>query len=84
VGKYDSLREPPNNDIVGRRYVKALSTFVYSEDFVIIIRGLVPCPECGHTLDKNFNADAWVCSECETTWSNQELLKAIVDGCLYT
>lgn len=80
MGKYDCLREQPNDDIVGVRRTRELSCSVLSKDHVRIILGLVPCPECGNILDIDFIKSKWNCPRCETAWSSPELIEAVDSG----
>lgn len=78
MSKYGELEEEDlGDDIVGVRYVKELTSAVFDGVHNRIIQGLVDCPECGTTLNKNYIRDTWECGGCGTKWTSIDLLSAI-------
>ena len=51
--------------------------FQDSDDRVFIIRGLLACPDCGSTLDKDFNTGLWNCYSCRSVYDTASLVAKI-------
>ena len=71
-------------EIVGTRYVHAVSSFLWRSEELTIIRGFLACPECEYTLKRNWSLNTWACPHCETVWSDRDLVQAVETEQSYT
>jgi hypothetical protein len=76
LDKLSKYSHKPTVYIDGERLVDRRSEFLVQPDRVVIIRGLLPCPECRTTLYRNSGVH-WCCPECLTRWTASELVQAI-------
>ena len=76
--RYDDLKELVAKDVfVGDRYTAQLSDFIHTQEGLVIIQGLPPCPECGHTLSHIYLQGMWHCPDCDTQWDEHSLVEAL-------
>ena len=75
--KYAALFETDSVEIVGVKYSRACTVFVQHGGKQVFISGFPACPECSHTLNKDWKQDRWVCPGCDTVWTAEELIQAI-------
>lgn len=76
-GKYDSLKDPPDEEYTGDKYVEQVSVFIAQEQDMMLVRGFPPCPECDRLMPYFFLSGIWFCPYCKTRWDKDSLAKAI-------